>query len=344
MIGNRQPRFEFTLLNHLDEPLKTLDGVEGGSLEIVALSQLGVSGSLTVVDRGQDIDFQKDRLRIDYDPGIPGVDGWPVGTMMLASNSKQYSDTTQTFQVELLSKMQVLSEATVDYGYSIPAGANIVNKIVELIQSTGETRIAVTESDKTLQSSLDFFENESILEVITKLTTAADYWQVWTDGSGQYRVEPYEDPASRAISYEFVEGDTAIHSAEWVHDNSHTNVPNVVKVRRAGTDDLPGIQGVAVNDDPGSPYSVTARGREITKTYEEEVVDVPTAESVARRYLLANMSPVSHIKVAHAMLHLEPNQRVAFRSQGVETTATIRRMSFSFDDDTLCDAEWAEVS
>ena len=55
-------RWSFELLDRSDNPLGPLDGVTGGSAEVVAQSALGGSGSLTL-DHRRDIDWMSHRVQ-----------------------------------------------------------------------------------------------------------------------------------------------------------------------------------------------------------------------------------------------------------------------------------------
>lgn len=341
MIGGREPRWVFTHLNKHDEPLGELAGVRGGGIKIQPLTVLGTSGDMILDDLGQDINFLTDRVRCEYDPGTG--ERWAFGTFMMRTSKKQHYDTHASYDVQLISKLQTLVEKELDLGYTIPAGKNIVEAIVELIEGAGESRIAATESNAVLANPLTFTD-ETVLEAVNKLAEAANFWAPWVDGLGQFRVEPYSDPADRAIVYEFVEGAAAVHFPEWGREQDLASVPNVVKVRRLGSDSEPGLQGVAVNSDPESPFSTVSRGFEVTRSYEAEAADQATLNNLAKRYLLLNQSPVAKIEVTHAVLPLEQNQRVRFVDKGYDRTATIRNMSFTFDDFTHCKAEWIEVA
>ena len=78
---NRSPRWRFTLLDDRDVELRDLRGVVTLSGEIAARERLGGSASLVLDERGDGIDWMKHRVRFTYDPGIMGVEPWPmVGT------------------------------------------------------------------------------------------------------------------------------------------------------------------------------------------------------------------------------------------------------------------------
>lgn len=343
--GARAPRWSYLLLDREDRPLGTLDGVLGGSVEVAALSRLGGSGSLTVDERGQTIDWMSHRVQCIYDPGIRDVAAWPVATMMFTSPQMRQTDTTRTYAVTLLSKMAVIDEDTVETSLSLAAGTAIIPAVVNLIESTGETRTAVTASAATLSNPLVWEAGESKLSIINDLLAAAGYWSLWCDGSGQFRVEPYVDPDARPTAYEFIDGETAIHTPEWGREQNLSSVPNKFVVVGQGSDETPPLIGVATNEDPDSPYSYQSRGRWITSVDEGVEGDSQAVfDQLARRRLWDAMSPVAKLTAEHAVIPLEPNQAISFTDHGETVRATIQRLSYEFTFDADCKAEWREIA
>lgn len=329
------------LLDSEDRPLGALDGVTGGSAEIVAQSPLGGSATLTL-DHRRDIDWMTHRVRVNC---TGGDTPWPVGTYLLSSPAEKHTAFGVTYEVGLLTKMNVLHEDTVEQRYSLPAGTRIIPTVVALIHSAGETRIAVTDAAATLTSGLTWEAGTSKLQVINDLLQAAGYWSLWCDGSGQFRVEPYADPASRPVSFEFEHGEKSLHFPDWDKAQNHTSVPNRFIAVGQGDEKTPPLVGVATNEDPASPYSFQARGRWITATEEGVEGDSQrTFDQYAARKLRDAMNPVSRLTVTHALMPLDPNALVAFTPEdGRRRLATVQRMSMNFTFDTDIQAEWREV-
>ncbi|MBK0420151.1 hypothetical protein JD276_14025 [Leucobacter sp. CSA1] len=344
LTGPRRPSWRVDLLDRDYAPLGEIDGVTGGSIELVALSRLGASGSLTILDRGQDIDWMSHRVRLTYDPGIPGIEAWPVATMLFTSPTTRTRSGVRSFDAKLLSPLAVVDEDTTEATYSLPAGTPIIPTVVALIQSTGETRIAATESEAVLRSPMVWEAGTPKLTIINELLESAGYWSLWCDGSGQHRVEPYVPPADREPAYTFQAGAVSIHSPDWSREQDHAAVPNRFIVIGEGSDEEPAIVGVATNENPDSPYSFQARGRWITETEEgAEVADQVAADLLAQRRLLDRMSPVAKLSVSHSVMPLDPNDVVTFQPRGHSTRATVQRMSFQLSYDSLCQAEWREA-
>lgn len=334
-------RWSFELLDADDRPLRLLDGVTGGSAEIVAQSPLGGSGKLTLDQRGL-LDWMSHRVQAVFHDGAVS---WPVGTYLLSSPSENHSQLGVTFEVGLLTKMNVIQEDTVEDRFSVPAGVAVIPAVVALIQSTGETRIAATDTGVITTGGLTWEAGEPKLRIINDLLQAAGYWSLWCDGSGLFRVEPYVNPELRPVSFAFEHGEKSLHLPDWGREQDHTSVPNRFVAVGQGDEETAPLVGVALNEDPNSPYSFQARGRWITAT--ESGVEGETQaimDAHAARRLRDAMSPVARMTVTHAMLNLNPNDLVSFTPEdGVRRLATVQRMSMGFTFDTDISAEWREV-
>lgn len=345
--GPRRPRWSFQLLDRSDWELGELDGAltSSGSIELVALSRLGGSGKLTLADVGQTIDWMSHRVQAVYDPGIPGADPWPVATMLLSSPTEKHTATGRVFEVGLLPKTVVIDEDRVEAAFSLAAGTPIIETVVQLIQSTGETRIAVTPSAATLSNPQLWPAGTSKLTIVNDLLQAAGYWSLWCDGAGMFRIEPYRAPADRAVAFEFAAGDASIYRPDWSREQNLSAVPNRFIVVGQGSDEEPPLVGLAENDDPDSPFSFQARGRWIPAIEEGVEGDSQQVfDQLAQRRLLDAMSPVAKLAVTHAIVPLAPNQVVRFRpASGAPRLATVQRMSMQFGFDAHCSAEWREL-
>jgi hypothetical protein len=338
--------WSFELLDGEDRPIGMLDGVTGGSAEIVAQDVLGGSGSLNL-DARQDIDWMSNRVRVIYNRGDVS---WPVGTYLLTSPKENHSKFVLGYEVGLLTKMSVPSEDTVDARFSLDAGTAIIPAAVALLQSTGEDRIAATSSDAVLSSALTWEAGTSKLQIINDLLQAAGYWALWCDGSGQFRVEPYADPADRPVAFDFQHGAQSLHMPDWSREQDNTSVPNKFIAVGQGDGETEALVGVATNNDPASPYSAQRRGTPENPRWiaaSEEGVEAATQaiiDQYAARKLRDAMTPVSRLEVTHAMLDLNPNAMVAFTPEdGRRRLATVQSMRMEFRFDTDISAEWREV-
>lgn len=343
------PGWRFMLLDNQDRPLdESLDGVTGGGGEIVALSALGGSAQVVIDDlraRGwmPEIDWGKHRIRALY---TDGEQEWPFGTYLLTSPKEQHTSTGLTWQVNLLTKMNVPQEQKLTSRLTVPVGAAIIPTVVDLIHSTGETRIAVTDSDVTATSVRTYEANTPLLKVINELLTAVGYWSLWCDGGGTYRVEPYVNPDARPVRASFKYGETSLYLPGWSFERDMTSVPNRFVAVGVGDEETEPLRGVATNTDPNSPFSYQARGNRWIDAGEDgvEAESQDIIDQYAARKLREAMDPVGRFSIAHRMRDLNPHDLVSFTPKdGVRRRATVQRMAVDFRWDTDMRAEWRAV-
>lgn len=341
----RSPRWIVQLLDRYDNPRGELLGMRGGEAKIQTFARLGGSATLQLTNvAAQPIDFFTDRVSIAYDPGIAGLDPWPVGVYLFDS-PKLSHEIVRRYEAAMLTKMAVIDRDNVIDSYSLDAGELIIPAVHQLILSTGETRVAVTESAAVTSAPIAFEAGTSKLTIINELLTSAGYGSLWCDGFGQFRVEPYVEPRARPVERTFEAGSASIHKPGWTREQDILNVPNRVVVVSPGTDEDPPIIGVAENWDVNSPFSIPNRG--VVARPVEEVSDlssIQAAESYADRLLLGGMSPTATLEAVHAIVPLNPGSRVRFVSDG-QRDATVREMNFDLSSfNSQCQAIWSEVT
>lgn len=344
LSGARSPSWEIWLLNDQDEPVRRITAVTSGDVNLSATDRLGGGANLTLGrEDAETIDWQRDRCSITYNPGIAGVEPWPLGVFLFSSPTYKHG-LAPSWDVELQTKMLILDQATTEGRWQLPAGRNLVESAAELIRATGETRLAVTPSEAVSSSDLIFPSGESVLTVVNKLMEAASYWGCHVDGSGQYVLAPYRSPGRRPISWSFEAGETAIHAPEWERTQDQSSVPNRVEAYTPGDDKKDPIIGVATNTDPDSPYSYQARGRWIVRREQIEAATQAEADQNAARLLTSSMNPLAKLSVSHALVPIRPREVVRFISGGVDTKAAIQKMSISVEYTAQVKAEWNEVT
>lgn len=334
----RNPAWHVELLDHKDRPLGSIsDRVTGGTINLTT-DRLGGSGTL-LLDDVEVIDFRNHRARMIFDPDVAGVEPWPVATMRFMSPVETRDQFGSRYQVQMLQKLSLFDSASAPAFFTLPAGTNIVDAIVDLIESTGETRIAVTESGAVL-SSATIFEGMTLLEVANKLADAAVYWAIKTDGSGQYRVEPYRLPSERPVSWVFrTPGQGSLLIGEWGREHDYVSIPNVARVYREGDDDTPGIEGVYINTDPSDPDSVVNKPEQALPTESVEVETQGDADRLAYRRWADAQSPYVKITATHEVVPIGINEVARFDPDGGRLM-TLQSASYDLRFDGTMETTW----
>lgn len=338
--GHRQVEIEVMLLDQGEQEKGVLKGVVGGEVTLSASTRLKASGSLELIDMGQDINWARDRVRITYK--ITGGASWPLGVFLLAAPTKTYRDGGATWNVELLSKLTLLDEDCVEsptqVGTSYPALSLLQFALVDVGKAD------ITESAARLASTMTWEAGTPRLTIFNDILEAIGYWSMNVSGSGAFQIRPYIPPAQRPLSWQFTEGETSIHLPEWSREQDLAGIPNKVVLVSQGGDDKPALVGIARNMNPSSPASYPSRGRWITHT--ETGVEASTQEVItqlAEKKLLEAQTAIAKIEIEHLPVPIWTNDLVEFSSQGVRTRATIQSIKYDLSPDRLCKTTLREV-
>lgn len=342
LAGPRRPRWRYTLLDRQERPLGRLDGASNGRFSSTYQALLGAELSLTIDERGQNIDWLASRLQVDYDPGIPGVNPWPLGRFVFDTPEDSYGPGRSWHDVTLLSKLAALDRSRVLSRYTLQEGVPVVPAVADLIRGAGETALSVVDSTKVLENPLTFEVGTTRVEVVNELLKGIGYEQLAVDAAGQFRVQPIRTAETPA--YEFAPGPYAIHMPEYKARRDIGGVRNIWVVYGQGTEDDPPLQGIAYNRDPASPFAIQYIGESVGTTSGVEADDETTYAELARQELLRNMAVATTFNTSHAIIPVVPGDTVAFTPMG-GTRKLVRVQSLSCDltMGAHYSAEWTEV-
>ncbi|NUT06628.1 MAG: hypothetical protein HOV76_24440, partial [Hamadaea sp.] len=273
----------------------------------------------------------------------------PNGVYLPAAPATDYDDGRASRDVELQSLLTVLEEDQVEQTYALAAGTVVTTAVRSLIAEAGGTggaRVAGTDSDETLRSALVWEAGTSRLRIINDLLDAINYFALWVDGQGTYRLDPYVLPTQRGSSWDFRDDATGIYSPAFTHTRDLFAVPNKVVGISPGYGDAPALTSVATNEDPASPFSRPSRGRWITQvdTNVEATSQQVLDAIVARR--LAELSQVSSsVDITHWPVPLSPNDLTTFLREpaGLDLRGVVQKTSIQCSPGALASTSIQEV-
>lgn len=341
---NRVETYWIDRLDQDDNPVETLPRTSGGT----------VTQDLDAPIRGGfQFTLQSDRKPFDYmttrfQPWVM-VSGkkWPLGVFLPSSPTVRSSSARTQITIPCHDKTIILDRDKTIQTYSIPAGTPVVATVVDIIEGFGETSLAVTSSDAVTPIPMTWTIGTSWLKIVNNLLRSVNYSPLWTDGFGQYRIEPYFEPFQKEPRWEFKAGALSIHSPDWQRSRDIANVPNRVVLVATGTDDKEEMISIAENTDPHSSFSYQARGDQwVTRSYENvEAADQTTLDDLAVRYLADATRAVASINLSHAVVPLDPGDVVVFKASRIPDTllAQVKEYSISLQTGALVDATWTEV-
>lgn len=345
LTSHRTEGYRVELLTKADESLGTLGFIEGGSLQWNSEADLPAGGRILLegIDPSLTPNVSKDRVRIWWE--VEGETPWALGVYVMASPSTLYRADGSSRDITLIDKLIVIRDDLLVSTLQITSGTNIIQAVKAQIMASGETRIAATASSAVLANNMTWSPGTSRLKVINDLLTAANYGLLWTDRVGQFRVEPYVAPESRAVVWNFEEGSTSIHSPNWQYDLDLWKATNrVVLVSQADSNGVVKV-AYATDDNPDSPTSTVSMGRTLNPIVQEnvEAESQLALQTQANRLLLENSNVVGKLTVSHAAIPVWYNEAVSFKSQGMNTRAIITKMSLELKPGALVNAEWRQA-
>ena len=189
-------------------------------------------------------------------------------TGLATSPADEYEGNARSNTLSCYSVLKPCEDVALPLGWYAPQNANGAEVIRQLLSVT-PAPVLVEADAPTLSDHIIAESNENHLTMIDKILTAID-WRIQIDGDGTIHVEPKSlEPVA---SFDPLENDM-IETKVKVSGDLYS-CPNVY---RATSGD---VTGIARDEDPDSPLSIQARGREVWKS--ESGVNLASNESIAQ--------------------------------------------------------------
>lgn len=362
VAATRRTRFTYDLLDAAHNVKRPLDGVQaGGTLRWSASSSVKGTGTIPVVDVGQNIDWLNDRIRVTAhisDDGRPEV-STTLGVYLIAAPVETWTEGRRSWDVELADRASVLDRDIMTgpnnepITFAVPADRCILGATKEIIADAGETAPFIHgDEDTKLRRAMTWDTSATRLQIINDLLEAGNYLSLWVDGNGDFQVDKARAPQDRPELYSMLAplqaGPQAMFKPEWSHDRDVYSIPNRLMAIEEGDGDIEGEAAIAVNMDPASPYSFQNRqGRWITEVIEGASVtagDGALQEWTERRLLqLTEVS--SALSVEHLFLpDLRPNAVIRFGAGDLDRVLTrVESTEITLDASAFVRTELREV-
>lgn len=256
---------------------------------------------------------------------IAGLSETALGTFLPSTPISTYRDGSQTWGVELLDRTSMIAEDYFAQTYSTPDGVNVVDRVWEILRSTGAAVGNPPPASSlpsgvatTLTKGRTWSAGTNKLTIINDLLEAAGYMALWADGEGAFRLSKSVAAKNRPVAYEFVDGDNCIYLPEFTVEKDIYSIPNKVVMIGQGDSDTAAPVATATNLDRRSPSSYQNRGRWITDV--SRGVDAESASELqakANARLEQLTAAQSVVTIEHGPVPgLRVNQVVRFTRRG----------------------------
>lgn len=318
--GGRTESFVYEVLDIQDRVIGRLDGVVGGNLAMSSSATVRGSGTIDVVTN-QDIDLLTNRIRVSY--------AWEGGSVplitALPSIPAENHGLHKSLSIELKDKLSILANDSFGYSYGLPAGANIIGAVKDILWSAGQ--VAVIEPSSMATGNRAWEANDSKLRIINDLLDSAGYFSLYADGLGRLRANKYVEPYSRPVMWEFTDEEgQGSYLPAFVRNYDPYSVPNKYICIGKSDGEVEALRGEAV--DYNSPYGFDARGYWVTQVDTEVEGDL---NAIANRRLIDARQVYQSLEVTHPYLPFSINgheNRVVFSNKGRNWNAVCQRQEW----------------
>ena len=226
------------------------------------------------------------RIYLDARQGETGARE-AIFTGLFSAPATDWVGSSKEYKAECYSVLKPASDILLQRGWYAPAGISGAKQAAKLL-SVGAAPVTYEENAPALASMIIAEAGETNLSMAQKIINAID-WRIRITGMGEIQICP--KAAEPVATFDALENDlielSVSDSSDWF------NCPNVF---RATSGDM---TAVARDDDPESPFSTVARGREIWM--EENDCKLAENEGIgnyARRRLKEEQSPTRQVSYA----------------------------------------------
>lgn len=214
----------------------------------------------------------------------------PLGTHLCQSAKITHDGKISKYPIDAYTPLIELKEKYPPIGYSLASGVNILDAATRITRENVRAPVVPGKGNATLSSDFISENDDTWFTFLSDLLACAQY-EFGLDELGRIIFVPIPDFVSLRPTWTYTDDNSSILQPEITIDRDLFGIPNVVEVVYSNNESY--IQSRAVNDDPTSPISTVARGREIaTRITDPEVNGVPDQQQLDdfARQTLKNLS------------------------------------------------------
>lgn len=198
----------------------------------------------------------------------------PLGTFLIQTPSSDFNGKIRSVSMDAYTPLLELKENQPPLGYSILKGDNIMEKAYMIARDNARAPIVRTDSDKTLYDNFVANTDDTWVTYLRDLVSQAKY-ELALDELGRVLFSPIQDTASLQPVTTYNDDNSSILHPAISLDHDLYGIPNVVEVVYSKSGEH--YYAKAVNNDPNSPTSTIARGREIKRrVVDPDMIGNPT--------------------------------------------------------------------
>lgn len=244
-----------------------------------------------------------------------------MGTFLIQTPSSTFDGKNRNVSIDSYTPLLELKENPPPLGYALLKGDNIMEEAYKIIRDNCRAPVVRTTSNITLRNDFVADPNDKWLTFIKDLISQAKY-RLDLDEEGRILFAPKQKVEELQPKWTFNDDNSSILLPEVTLRHDLYCIPNVVEV--VSSNGTSQIYSRVVNDDPNSPTSTIARGREIIhRITEPELPGFPSQEQIDEyaEEVLESLSSVEYeITYSHGYCPVRPGDcvRLNYKSAGIE--------------------------
>lgn len=184
----------------------------------------------------------------------------PLGIFLVQTPSSNFDGKVRTVSMDAYTPLLELKEKPTPLGYSLLKDENIMEQAYMIVRENCRAPVIKTESDKLLQSNFVANNGDTWLTFVRDLIAQAKF-ELQLDEEGKIMFAPKQTVNELQPVYTYNDDNSSILLPEVSLKHDIYGIPNVVEVVCSTGTEV--YYAKVKNEDPNSPTSIQARGREI---------------------------------------------------------------------------------
>ncbi len=136
--------------------------------------------------------------------------------------------------------------------YTITSGTSYYDAIIKILQSAGVTKWNIEQTDKVLETDVEFEPGKEKLFAINELLRQINYESIKVDVYGYYTSSYYRSSEQRSPSYTYIDDEQSVTLPGMKEEFDLSEVPNQFVVVRSNGEQEP-LRSEYTNNNPDSP-------------------------------------------------------------------------------------------
>ena len=184
----------------------------------------------------------------------------PLGIFLVQTPSSNFDGKVRTVSIDAYTPLLELKEKPTPLGYALLKDENIMEQAYMIVRENCRAPVVKTESDKLLQSNFVANNGDTWLTFVRDLIAQAKF-ELQLDEEGKIMFAPKQTVDELQPVYTYNDDNSSILLPEVSLKHDIYGIPNVVEVVCSTGTEV--YYAKVKNEDPNSPTSIHARGREI---------------------------------------------------------------------------------